>query len=280
MRFREGLNQRYANDLECPTMNPKEIMHRWSAFLQNLLPSTHLYRVVALAAFSSALAQARHCHLSRICAYVPGKVHPASVLRRLKRLLHNENLDVEAVCDEMAAWLVRWNVPTARLLLLLDETPHANTWRVVKVSLCYGRRALPLVWQTDALVGRKQKEAVFTVVQGALKLVARYCPRAQVVLLADRGLCWPALMDFCQRSGWHYVLRAQGHTRFVPRGANPAVELCSLVESQGQWWCGRGRAFAKAGWREVSVAACWHGEAQEKWLLVSDLKPSLHLCRW
>lgn len=78
-------------------MTPKEIMHRWSAYLQHLLPATHLYQVLSLATFSFALAQGRHCHLSRVCAHVPGRAHRESVLRRLKRLLHNPRLNVEAV---------------------------------------------------------------------------------------------------------------------------------------------------------------------------------------
>jgi hypothetical protein len=95
--------------------------------------------------------------------------------------------------------------------------------------------------------------------------------------MADRGLCWPPIMDFCQQHGWHYILRAQSQTRFVPNcSPNYAIQLGDLVTQEGQWWCGQGRAFAKAGWREVNVVACWLSETH----LVSDLKPSLHLMRW
>lgn len=264
------------------TMNPKQIMHRWSAFLQTLLPQTHLYQVVALAAFSFALTQARHPHLSRLSAHVPTPALPASALRRLKRLLHNPRLDVEAVCDQMAGWLGRWNRPDARLLLLLDETPHHNTWRVVKISVCYRKRALPLVWRTTPLRGRDQVGRVMEVLEHAARLCALYCPQAKVTLLADRGLCWPDLIDFCTGNNWHYVLRAQSQTRFVPQGTprTQARPLGQLVSAPGQWWCGQGEAFAKAGWRSVSVVALWRAHAKEQWLLVSDLQPSLHLCRW
>lgn len=260
-------------------MNPKEIMHRWSAHLQSLLSQTHLYRVVGLAHFSFALAQGRHCHLSRLSAHVPSATQPQSQLRRLKRLLHNSQLDVEQVCDQMAAWLGRFNSSTTRLTLLLDETPHANSWRVVKVSVAYKKRALPLVWRTDALAGRAHHDRVLEVLAHSARLLGRYCPQAQVTLLADRGLCWPEIIDFCHRNGWHYVLRAQRQTRFVmPDGVQ--TTLGELVSAKGQWFCGRGRAFAKARWREVSVVALFRPGAKEPWLLVSDWPPSLHLVRW
>lgn len=262
-------------------MNPKEIMHRWSGYLQSILPDIHLYQVLALAAFSYGAARARHCHLSRVSAHVPGRIQPASALRRFKRLLQNPRLDVEAVCEELAVWLTRFNAPTARLLLLLDETPHHNNWRLIKVSVSYRKRALPLVWRTDDLSGRPHRQRVFEVLFQATRLLARYCPQTQVVLMADRGLCWPQIMDFCQQHGWHYILRAQSQTRFVPDvSPEGALQLGELVTQEGQWWCGQGHAFAKAGWREVNVVVCWRSQAQGKWLLVSDLKPSLHLMRW
>jgi hypothetical protein len=274
------VNQRYPT-VENLTMNPKQIMHRWSRFVQTLLPHTHAYQGQGLATFSFGLACARHSHLSRVCAHVPTSVQPPSVLRRLKRLLHNPRLDVEALCDQMARWLGRWNHPGARLVLLLDETPHHNTWRVLKVSVCYKKRALPLVWRTDALAGRPHRARVLEVLHHAAALVARFCPQAQVVLLADRGLCWPALIDLCGHNGWHFLLRAQSHTRFVAQGAQGAAQrMGELVKGPGQWWCGSGRAFAKAGWRGVNVVACWRCGAQDPWIVVSDLPASLHLVRW
>ena len=195
-------------------MTPKSIMWRWSAFLQSLLRNTHLYQVQALAVFSFAAARARHCHLSRLAAWVPTGTLPLSSLRRLKRLLNNERLLVESICDEMALWLTRWNAPGARLLLLLDETPHGNTWRVLKMSVSYRRRALPLCWRTDALAGRDLKQQVDQVLEQTARLIALYCPQAQVVLLADRGLCWPQVIHFCRQRGWHFVLRAQRQTQF------------------------------------------------------------------
>lgn len=264
-------------------MNTKNIMYRWSAFLQNLLPKTHLYQVQALGAFSFAAARARHCHLSRLAAEVPLPALPSSTLRRLKRLLNNEQLDVEAVCKQMAAYLTAWNQPGARLIILMDETPHGNRWRVLKVSVCYRRRALPLVWRTDELAGRSVITRVEEVLKQTAEIIQLYAPQAQVILLADRGFCWPSITDFCTQNGWHYVLRAQHQTRFRwqdDQGMEHKCSLGELVQQPGGYWKGSGHAFAKAGWRPVSAVACWREGSKEAWLLVSDLPPSLHLMRW
>ena len=264
-------------------MNTKGIMYRWSAFLQKLLSNTHLYQVQALAAFSFAAARTRHCHLSRLAAEVPLPVLPGSILRRLKRLLNNEHLDVEAICKQAAAYLKAWNQHSARLIILLDETPHSNRWRVLKVSVCFRRRALPLVWRTDALSGRSVTTRVEEVLKQTGEIIKQYAPQAQVILLADGGLCWPSIMDFCQANGWHYVLGAQSQTRFRWQDEQGVEQRCSLgelVQQAGDYWKGSGRAFAKAGWREVTAIACWRSGSQEAWLLVSDLPPSLPLVRW
>jgi hypothetical protein len=264
-------------------MNPKEIMHRWSGYLQSLLPSTHLYQVLALAAFSFAAARARHCHLSRLAAEAPLPALPGSTLRRLKRLINNQQLDVEAVCRQMAAYLRAWNQPGTRLILLMDETPHGNRWRVLKMSVCYPKRALPLVWRTDELSGRSVLKRTEEVLQQTAEIVQQYAPAAQVVLLADRGFCWPSIIDFCTKQGWHYVLRAQHQTRFRwqdDQGVEQRCSLGDLAPQPGSYWKGSGRAFAKAGWRGVSAVACWRSGSKEAWLLVSNLPPSLHLVRW
>lgn len=260
----------------------KTIMNRWQHHLQTQLPALHTYQVRALATFSLAAACARHCHLSRLAAHVPTAVQPHSVRRRLLRLLGNERLEVPAASVQLAAWLVRWNAPTARLHLLLDETPLRNDLRVLKISISYRRRALPLIWCCCPLRGRAQTmpRTVLDLLQAAQDTVARYAPQAQVVLLADRGLCWPQIIAHCQGAHWHYLLRAQAQTRLCSSSSSSTQRLGDLVRQPGQWWCGQAQVFQKAGWLACNVVACWPRDAQEAWLLVTSLPPTLHCCRW
>ena len=263
-------------------MNTKQSMHRWSAYLQAVLKGIHRYRVEALAAFSFAAVQSRDCHLSRLAAYVPGGVKPGSVLRRIQRFLGNSKLQVEAVCNEMASWLQRWNFPGAQIIVLMDETPQHNRWRVLKVSVCYKRRSLPLVWRTDPLAGRSTRARVQEVLTQTAMLLQRYAPQTQVTLLADRGFCWATIMKFCRQNGWHFVLRAQSKTTFRwqdEQGKEHFSTLGELVAKKGDRFVGQGVGFKKAGGVPVNVVACWLPRNKEAWLLVTDLPPSFHLVR-
>src|SRR5204863_8011423 len=73
-------------------------------------------------------------------------------------------------------------------------------------------RALPLAWacyRPDA-----PPQPLPRLVRSLLRQV-RGCLSGgcEVVVLADRGLAWPVVIDFCQESGWHYVLRLQHHIK-------------------------------------------------------------------
>ncbi len=265
----------------------KMIMNRWQRHLQTHLPQLHAYQVRALAAFSWGAACARHCHLSRLSAAVPSAAQPHSTRRRLLRWLGNERVEVPAVCRQMAFWLGRWNAPTARLHLLLDETPLRNDLRVLKISVAYRRRALPLLWCCYPLRGRDHAmtQTVTQLLAQAYELLQLQAPQAQVVLLADRGLCWPQLIMQCRRYQWHYLLRAQGQTRWrqhtgTGTGTGTTQQLAALAREPGQWWCGPAQVFQKAGWLSCNVVACWPRGAKEAWLLVTSLPPTLQVCRW
>jgi hypothetical protein len=99
-----------------------------------------------------------------------------------------------------------------------------------------------------------------------------------VVLLADRGLAWPVLVDFCAESGWGYVLRLQGQTavRFPDGTERAARELAPRV---GARWAGEAEAFRKAGWRGAGVVATWAAGAKEPWVLLTDGRGSLRHAR-
>jgi hypothetical protein len=73
----------------------------------------------------------------------PGDARPASVGRRLERLLANNRLDPDSVWSQLArAVLGGWT--GGPVVLILDETPNHNDLRCMKITLAYRKRALPL----------------------------------------------------------------------------------------------------------------------------------------
>lgn len=249
-------------------MNALSMLRDWRRQVQNdLLPELHGHQSKAMADISFAMTLVEHCHSGKLAAVVPGTARPASVERRLERLLSNDRIDLGATWSQLArSTLAGW--VGGPITLILDETPNHNDLRCLKVTLAYRKRALPLCCVCYTLGG--QPEPMPKLVVNLLRQVASYLPDgADVTLLADRGLAWPQLVDTCNELGWHYVLRLLSQTRVrTPDGRESSV--AELAPHPGACWQSQARVFKKSGWRAATVAACWMPESNGPWLLVAD----------
>jgi hypothetical protein len=167
----------------------------------DLLPSLHGHPTNALADFSYAIALAGHCQAGQVAPHVPTPAKLASARRRFERLLANQRLQPSLAQSDLArALLAPWTGLTVRLIL--DETPKANDLRALCLRLAHAHRALPLAtvcYRPDAL-----PKPLPELVRDLLQQVLPCLPAGTtVVLLADRGLAWPTLVDGCQEHGWH-----------------------------------------------------------------------------
>jgi len=258
-------------------MSATSIVRQWQRVVSTqLLPDLHGHLRTALAEFSYAMVAAGHCQAGRIAVHVPRKVQPASCCRRFERLLANEHLDPERPPEQ---WyrnlLAHWDGGTA--VLILDETSKWQELRALCLRVAYAHRALPLAmvcYPPD-----QPPKPMPDLVRDLLEQVHRNLPKnIRIVLLADRGLAWPVLVDWCTEHGWHYVLRLQGQTRVVlPRGRECMAR--DLARRVGQRWWGPAEVFKKAGWRGANVVATWERDMKEPWLLLTDQKASLRHCR-
>lgn len=248
---------------------------RWSVCKQ-LLTHLHGHQAKALADCSYAAVRAGHCQAGHLACHVPTDALPASSRRRFERLLANPRLRPRWTQRMLAhALLEHWAGCT--VLLMLDETPKANDLRALSIRVGYDHRALPLAsicYRPHAL-----PRPMPQLVRSLLRQVKSCLPAAaQVVLLADRGLCWPLLVDWCHEQGWHYVLRMQSQTkvRSADGQERSARELAPRV---GRRWLGEAEVFKKAGWRGANVVASWERGMKEPWLLLTDQRASLRHCR-
>jgi hypothetical protein len=258
-------------------MNASSIVTEWRRTVtEQLLPELHRHQAKALADLSYAAALAGRCQAGQLACHVPGTAKPASARRRGERLLSNARLLPRPAQRQLARELVNsWTGRT--ILLLLDETPRANDLRVLNIRVGYRQRALPLAavcYRGDAL-----PKPLPQLVLSLLRQVHQALPRdARIVLLADRGLAWPLLVDWCQEHGWHYVLRLLGSTRVrFPDGSERPVR--DLAPRRGRRWLGEAQVFKKAGWRGAHVVATWERDEDQPWLLVTDERASLRHCR-
>ena len=270
-----------------------EMVRDWGRVVKGIFNNRlHGHQINALAEVSFAMAQAGHCHSGRVAAMMPSARGATidSRRRRIERLLSNDRLDA----GQAMQWLAQEIVQPWRgrpLILILDETPkpiggglgvakHGDALCWMQVSLAYRKRALPLAcicYRTGQLPC-SQPQLVLQLLEAVVRRIPCDCP---VTLLADRGLCWVKIIDFCTQAGWHYVLRLQRQTAFRthPNDNDPIRSVAKLAPRPGSVFYGTGELFHAAGWRRCNVAAVWERRCKEPWLLVTDLPASYSRCR-
>jgi Transposase DDE domain len=259
-----------------------EMVRQWRRGLEEVLPALHGHVLNSLAVFSVAVALAGHCHSGRVAAVAPSPgARVGSRQRRWERLLSNRRLRPAGVTAMLCSSLARpLGGPRRRVVLTLDETPGGTKGRLrcMKLAIAYRKRVVPVAW--ECYRAYRPRLPMPLLLARLLGRAARALPPGLgVTLLADRGLCWPDVVDCCTRLGWHYVLRLQGQTRVrLPDGTERAAR--GLARRRGARWFGRGvAAFKGAGWREANVVAVWEKGCKEPWLLVTDLPATFMRCR-
>jgi hypothetical protein len=261
-------------------MGPQGVWQAWEETIGAVVPWAGVWQRRALALFSLGVASAQHCGLARVAAVVPGLAAVPSITRRFERFLASGRVDVRAARDAVAATVLE-QARGQTVWLALDETHQGRTATgarlgMLALRLVYRERALPLAW---VCYRPGAASASFPILIGRLmdEVAAALPPDTRVVLMTDRGLSWPSLLDHCRRVGWSFLCRVQGSTR-VELADGTIGPIRDRAARPGTRWQGRGRAFLKAGWRAVNVVAVWRRGDKEPWLLVTDLAPTWVRC--
>lgn len=266
-------------------MSATDMVRQWRHGLKELLPGVHGHVLNGLAVFSVAMALAGHCHSGRLAAAAPSpRAKALSRQRRWERLLSNRRLRPGQAMGLLARSVLPSlaSGPRRRVVLILDETPGGvkGRLRCMKLSAAYRRRVVPLACECYRAGGPPLPMP--RLLWRLLRRAARSLPEgAEVTLLADRGLCWPVVLDCCKSLGWHYVLRLQRDTRVRPAGGPVVKGAWELAAWRGSPpWCLEGaEVFKDAGWRRANVVATWPHGCREPWLLVTDLPATFERCR-
>jgi hypothetical protein len=261
-------------------MSLTAVLHAWQREVDRTVPQMPLRQRRVLSLFSLGMAQAQHCALPRAAAAVPTRATDSSVVRRFGRFLANPRVDVAAAQAAIGRAVLGWT-HGATIRLALDETHQGRTATgaalcLLAVRLLYRGRAIPLAGVCHR-PGEQAAPYPLLVADLLARVAAWVPPDTDVVLLADRGLSWPQVLDACRALGWSFLLRVQGHTRLR---TPDAVEgpLHARVPQAGTAWAGAGQVFKKAGWRAANVVAVWPPTQVRPWLLVTDLPATRHRC--
>jgi len=104
--------------------------------------------------------------------------------RRFSRWLHNSRINVQRLYSPLIQVAVsEWQETV--LYLSLDTTMLWNKYCIIRVSVIYRGRAVPVVWR---VLAHQSSSVAFKEYKNLLSRLARLLPQTtQAILLADRG---------------------------------------------------------------------------------------------
>jgi Transposase DDE domain len=189
-----------------------------------------------------------------------------STVRRFRRWLDNDNIEVHALYGPlMQQALIGW--VEKRLYVALDTSMLWNTYCMVRLSVIYRGRAVPLVW---CVLEHGSATVAYDVYKALLDKANTLVPFAcKVVLLADRGFADTELMGHLQRLGWHFRLRIKSNFWiYCPGHGGFQVRDIALAFGQAQFWHGVCVTTKRFG--AVHLAVARPLASDEYWYVISD----------
>jgi hypothetical protein len=189
-----------------------------------------------------------------------------STQRRFARWLQNARIEVHCLYAPLIQQAVAaWGNHT--LYLALDTTMLWNRYCVIRISLIYRGRAVPVVWEVLEHGSSSVAYATYKVLLDALPPLLPLGVR--VVFLADRGFADTALMTHLRRLGWHFRIRIKGSFG-VTRPGHRSAKVQAFTLAPGRALFLHHVALTADHFGPVSLALARHTSNGEAWAVVSD----------
>lgn len=220
-----------------------------------------------LAWMVSGLIQTEDVKLTAWAPFVQGRAQYAqSTQRRFRRWLANRHIEVAPVYGPLIHQALReWGTHT--LYLALDTSLLWNQYCLMRLSVVYRGRAVPVVWE---VIEHGSSSVTHTAYEGLLDAVPPLLPAGiKVVFLADRGFADTELLSQLRRLGWHFRIRIKATFR-VLRPGQPSRKVEEFALAPGRALFLHSVAITTEAFGPVSLALARHSGTGEYWYIVSD----------
>ena len=219
------------------------------------------------------LIQAQCVKLTAWVPFVQGRARYAqSTQRRFRRWLGNQRIEVTPQYGPLIEQALReWGAHT--LYVALDTSMLWNQYCLIRLSVVYRGRAVPIVWEVIAHESSSVTHAAYA---GLLDAVPALLPAGiKVVFLADRGFADTELLAQLRRLGWHFRIRIKA-TFSVLRPGQSAWKVEAFALAPGRARFLHNVAITTESFGPVSLALARHSRTGEYWYIVSDEPTSVH----
>jgi Transposase DDE domain len=254
------------------------LLDQWSEQVKEIFPTLHSYQQKAFAFAIQGLVQSGNAVMQRVAEAVwensSSETKMVSHERRLQRFVANEHINVQECWKEfLQRVLPFWQNKT--VTLILEMTPYTDKMTITYVGLIVHGRVLPLSW---CLMPQQEQwdRGQWEMVADLFDQIAPFFTSDRCTLLADRGLSCLALIEICQKVGWHYVLRIKNEERFRQKFRHFYKDWQSgkeLIQKEGDQWYGKILLWKEHSY-EIWLSACWEVGYEEPWFLISDRRAS------
>jgi len=187
-------------------------------------------------------------------------------VRRFSRWLDNTRINPEPLYGPLIEQaLVGW--VGKRVYVALDTSMLWNTYCLIRLSVIYRGRAVPLVWQ---VIEHGSAAVSFETYKDLLEQAkARFPFACEVVFLADRGFADTQLMGHLRDLGWHWRIRIKSNFWMHPTHVRPfQVGDVELPPGHRSFW--HGVAMTDKHFGPVPLAVARPRGSEEYWYVISD----------
>jgi hypothetical protein len=189
-----------------------------------------------------------------------------SLVRRFRRWLANNRLTVEPLYGPLIEQaVVGW--VGKRMYVALDTSMLWNTYCLIRLSVIYRGRAVPLVWR---VIEHGSAAVSFETYQDLLNEAKSRLPFAcKVIFLADRGFADTQLMGHLRELGWHFRIRIKSTFWIYPSHLAP-FQVGEIALKPGHLSCWQEVSITDKHFGPVHLAVARPLGSDEYWYVVSD----------
>ena len=183
-----------------------------------LIPDQCDTRLTNLILLMMGLYKGRSVHLSRIASRIPSRARKVCTTERLRRFLSNRGVQVEVWYSATAQTLIQRAAVRGWVHFIIDSSKIGFGQQLLRVSLAYGRRSLPIAWRW---IPYKRGHSTTAQQLALLRIVKGLLPtEVHASLVGDCEFGRPLLLEELDRWGWQYALRQPGDHLIWPKDAS------------------------------------------------------------
>jgi len=192
-----------------------------------------------------------------------------STQRRFTRWLHNDHIKVNELYGPIIqSALAEWRQTT--LYLALDTSMLWGKYCIIRISIIYRGRAVPLVWK---VIEHGSSSVAFGAYRDLLDAAGHLLPLyfgGSVVFLADRGFADTELMRYLSETlKWHYRIRIKS-SFLVKRPGHQRCKIGRIKPKPGEAYSLHNVRITEERFGPVHLALANLKGSKEEWLIASD----------